>query len=69
MNLPRADVYPTKKVKLGCATQIFKKSVKINPHINLHSVTFIWKCKKSAIVFIKYYPNILLLRWEIEFWI
>ena len=40
-NLPRADFYPTKKVKLGCVTQIFKKSVKINPHINLRSVTFI----------------------------
>ena len=40
-NLPRADFYPTKKVKLGYATRIFKKSVKINPHINLHSVTLI----------------------------
>ena len=41
MNLPRADFYPTKKVNLGYAAQILKKSVKINPHINLHSVTFI----------------------------
>jgi len=40
-NLPRADFYPTKKVKLGYATRIFKKSVKINPHINFHSVTLI----------------------------
>ena len=41
MNLPRADFYPTKTVKLGYAAQMFKKSLKINPHINLHSVTFI----------------------------
>ena len=40
-NLPRANFYPTKKVKFGYAARIFKKSVKINPHINLHSVKFI----------------------------
>ena len=48
MNLPRADFYPTKKVKLGCATQIFKKSVKINPHINLHS----FKSAKEALLYL-----------------
>jgi hypothetical protein len=49
-NLPRAGVYPSKKVKLGYAVRIFKKSVKINRHINLHSFTLIRKRKRSAIV-------------------
>ena len=40
-NLPRANFYPTKKVKLGYAARIFKKSVKLNPHINIHSATLI----------------------------
>ena len=43
MNLPRADFYPTKKVNLGYAAQIFKKLVKIKYQIKRKFKTIIEK--------------------------
>ena len=47
-NLPRANFYPTKKVKFGYAARIFKKSIHILIYTQLHS----FKSAKEALSYL-----------------
>jgi len=51
MNLPRADFYPTKKVNLGYAAQILKKSVKLI-HILIYTQLHLFKSAKEALSYL-----------------